>query len=88
MNSKLSICDLNFRTDLTSFIIIRILLSVSDILIQFLILVVSFRRLPCVTSINVVGNGGKHSSLSDEQQSANYQYGRPKEHAFQRPVPV
>ena len=79
---------LNFKTDLTSFIIISILLSVSDILILFLILIVSFRRLPCGTSINVVGNGGEHSSVSDVDQPSNYRYGRPKEHVFQRPVPV
>jgi len=87
LNSKLFIYDLNVKIDL-SFIIIIILLSVSDILIQFLILIASFLRLTCGTSINAVGNGGEHSSLSDVEPPANYRYGRPKEHAFQRPVPV
>ena len=88
MNSKLFIYDLNFKIDLSSFIIVSILLSVSDILIQFLFLIASFLRLTGGTSINVVGNGGEHSSSSDVEQPANYRYGRPKEHAFQRPVPV
>lgn len=88
MNSKLFIYDLNVKIDLSSFIITSILLSVSDFLIQFLILIAPFRRLTCGTSINAVGNGGEHLSLSDAEQPANYRYGRPKEHAFQRPVPV
>jgi len=84
LNIKLFIYGLNFKICLSPLIIISILLSVSDILI----LIASFRRLTSGTSINAVANGGEHSSVSDVEQPANYRYGRPKEHAFQRPVPV